>query len=56
MCLLWIIVRKLCFLVDIYLEKLHSGNLTDILNKEQVEDGDVFFYRLEEFIPSEKVY
>jgi mannose-6-phosphate isomerase len=28
---------------EIYLEKLNSGKLTDILNKEQVEDGDVFF-------------
>lgn len=28
---------------QIYLEKLNSGRLTDILNKEQVEAGDVFF-------------
>lgn len=28
---------------EIYLEKLNSGRLSDILNKEQVEDGDVFF-------------
>jgi len=28
---------------EIYLEKLNSGKLSDILNKEQVEDGDVFF-------------
>ena len=28
---------------DIYLEKLNSGRLNDILNKEEVEAGDVFF-------------
>ncbi|HCN84330.1 MAG TPA: mannose-6-phosphate isomerase [Sphingobacteriaceae bacterium] len=27
----------------IYLEKLHSGHLTNILNKEKAEAGDVFF-------------
>lgn len=27
----------------LYLEKLNSGRLTDILNKEEVEAGDVFF-------------
>lgn len=28
---------------DIYLEKLNSGKLNDILNKEEVKAGDVFF-------------
>jgi len=28
---------------EIYLEKLNSGKINDILNKEQVEAGDVFF-------------
>ena len=28
---------------EIYLEKFNSGKLTDILNKEQAEAGDVFF-------------
>jgi mannose-6-phosphate isomerase len=28
---------------DIYIEKLNSGKLSDILNKEEVEAGDVFF-------------
>ncbi|MFC5281972.1 type I phosphomannose isomerase catalytic subunit [Pedobacter alpinus] len=28
---------------ELYLEKFNAGNLTDILNKEEVEAGDVFF-------------